>query len=111
MRPPLCKGEDDEPSTGKDPENPSSDGEKQVTRGLTAAVREGVLSKEQAELVRAGRRTIRGISERLGVSLSTAQKRRLRARARLRTWVDRNYQVSDTKLARRFAPEPDTKTR
>lgn len=79
--------------------------------GLTAAVREGVLSKEQAELVRAGRRTIREISERLGISLSTAQKRRLRARARLRTWVDGNYQSSDTKLARRFAPEPDTKTR
>jgi DNA-directed RNA polymerase specialized sigma24 family protein len=79
--------------------------------GLTGAVREGVLSKEQAELVRAGRRTIREISERLGISLSAAQKRRLRARARLLRWVDRTYQVSDTKLARRFAPEPDTKTR
>ena len=79
--------------------------------GLTGAVREGVLSKEQAELVRAGRRTIREISERLGISLSTAQKRRLRARSRLRRWVDRSYQVSDTKLARLFAPGPDTKTR
>jgi DNA-directed RNA polymerase specialized sigma24 family protein len=79
--------------------------------GLTVAVREGVLSNEQAELVRAGRRTIREISERLGISLSAAQKRRLRARTRLRIWVDGNYQVPDTNLARRFAPDTDTKTR
>ncbi|HET6770664.1 MAG TPA: hypothetical protein VFH75_03375 [Actinomycetota bacterium] len=72
--------------------------------GLTDAVREGVLSKEQAELVRAGRRTIREISERLGISLSAAQKRRLRARTRLRMWVDGIYHVPDTNLARRFSP-------
>jgi hypothetical protein len=55
---------------------------------ITGAVREGVLSKEQAELVLARRVAIREISERLGISLSAAQKRRHRARARLRTWTD-----------------------
>jgi DNA-directed RNA polymerase specialized sigma24 family protein len=55
---------------------------------LAGAVREGVLSKEQAELVIARRVAIRAISERLGISLSAAQKRRHRARARLRTWAD-----------------------
>jgi DNA-directed RNA polymerase specialized sigma24 family protein len=56
---------------------------------LAGAVREGVLSKEQAELVVARRVAIREISEKLGISLSAAQKRRHRARGRLRTWADR----------------------
>jgi hypothetical protein len=81
------------PLTGEIADTPVS-GEYEMPYGeadpLAGAVREGVLSKEQAELVVSRRVAIREISERLGISLSAAQKRRHRARARLRTWTDQS---------------------
>jgi hypothetical protein len=59
--------------------------------GLSEAVREGVLSQEEVELVLAHRRTIREISERLGITMHAAQMRRDRVRARLREWAGRTY--------------------
>jgi DNA-directed RNA polymerase specialized sigma24 family protein len=54
---------------------------------LAEAVREGVLSREDLELVLATRGAMRDISGRLGVSLRAAQSRRHRARERLRAWL------------------------
>ena len=56
--------------------------------GLPGAVREGVVSREEIQLVLTGRQAIRELSEQLGISLPVAQKRRQRARARLRSWMD-----------------------
>lgn len=56
--------------------------------GLPGAVREGVVSREEIQLVLTGRQAIRELSEQLGISLPVAQKRRQRARARLRSWME-----------------------
>ncbi|MGH2693321.1 MAG: hypothetical protein ACRDJJ_00760 [Actinomycetota bacterium] len=54
---------------------------------LTSAVRDGTLSGEDGELILATRQTIRRIARKLGLSLTAAEQRRHRARARLREWL------------------------
>jgi hypothetical protein len=77
---------------------------------LAGAVREGVLSPEDAEFVMATRRTIRQLGKRLGLSLRGAQSRRHRARGRLRTWVERARGDTPTNLPRTSHPGPPTKS-
>jgi hypothetical protein len=54
---------------------------------LTEAVREGVISSTEVQLVLASRQTIREVGARLGITLCGAQNRRGRARKRFLTWV------------------------
>lgn len=77
---------------------------------LAGAVREGVLSPEDAEFVIATRQTIRQLGERLGLSLRGAQSRRHRARGRLRAWVERARREAPTNLPRTSHPGPPTKS-
>lgn len=55
---------------------------------LPETVGDGEPSREHVRLVLAGRQALRELSEQLGISLQTAQKRRQRARARLRSWIE-----------------------
>lgn len=72
---------DKEPSPGYDLPTTEAD-------PLVGAVRDGVLTREQAELALARHEALREICERLGIPLGTARKRRHRARRRLRAWLD-----------------------
>jgi hypothetical protein len=69
---------------------------------LAEAVREGVISGAEAELLIASRDTIRDVGSRLGVTLCAAQNRRLRAKRRLIAWL-----TESSRIAPRFlAPSP-----
>lgn len=63
---------------------------------LGAALAEGVISPQEAELLLATRRSIRSVSERLGITLAAAQKRRRRARGRLASWLAYSSQFPRT---------------
>lgn len=80
------------PEDGGPAHGPHSDIPGPDPDGLSVAVREGVLSEEEMELVLAGRDRIREISERLGIRIHAAQVRRDRARSRLREWAARTYE-------------------
>jgi hypothetical protein len=54
---------------------------------LAAALAEGVISEDEAELLLSSRRTIPEIRGRLGVTAYGAQNRRRRAKKRLLTWL------------------------
>jgi hypothetical protein len=77
---------------------------------LSGAVREGVLSPQETQLVMASRRTVREISARLGISLPAAQKRRHRARERLRAWLALSSREPPANLARRPPRQPPAET-
>jgi hypothetical protein len=67
---------------------------------LAGAIREGVVSVGEAELILASRRTIREVGSQLGVTLCAAQNRRLRAKRRLIAWLGES-QMSSLLLAQR----------
>lgn len=54
---------------------------------LAAALAQGVISEDEAELLLSSRRTIVEIRDRLGLTVYGAQNRRRRAKARLRAWL------------------------
>jgi hypothetical protein len=55
---------------------------------LTQAVRAGVITESEVELILSSRHTIRDVGSRLGVTLCGAQNRKRRARLRLVAWLD-----------------------
>jgi DNA-directed RNA polymerase specialized sigma24 family protein len=77
---------------------------------LAAAVREGVLSPEDAQLLVAARERIRALGEKLGLSLNGVQSRRFRARQRLRDWVETSREPP-ANLSPGSSREPPAKTR
>jgi DNA-directed RNA polymerase specialized sigma24 family protein len=54
---------------------------------LTQAVREGVITEDEVELILVFRQTSRDVGPRLGVTLCTARQRKRRARLRLIEWL------------------------
>ena len=76
---------------------------------LDVAVRDGVLSEEDEQVLTANRATIRALAERLGLSLNGVQTRRHRARERLREWMKASHQPP-MNLPPRPSREPPAKT-
>lgn len=60
---------------------------------LSVAVRDGVLSQADVELLLARRQVFVETCEQLGIPLRAAEMRRFRARLRLREWVSRTYRI------------------
>jgi len=66
---------------------------------LAEAIREGVISDGEAELILSTRRTVREVASRSGVTLCAAQNRRLRAKRRLIAWLTESCRIASPFLA------------
>jgi hypothetical protein len=66
---------------------------------LAEGVGAGVISAEEAELLRASRAVIPKLRSRLGISESAARSRRLRAKRRLLDWL-----ATNSTMAPQFRP-------
>jgi hypothetical protein len=66
---------------------------------LTQAVREGVITEDEVELILVSRQTSRDVGPRLGVTLCTARQRKRRARLRLIEWLGKSSQIPPRFLA------------
>lgn len=77
---------------------------------LTEAVWEGVISRDEVQLLLASRQTIREVGPRLAVTHWSAQKRRQRARQRLLAWLAESSPIPTQPLVPRPPRNPSEKT-
>lgn len=99
MRRAIDWGNNSEPLPSEPEDLPPPSGPTPILsdRLLAAAVADGVISEDEAELLSSSRRTSREIRARMGITAYAAQNRRRRAKKRLLTWL-----VETSRLPPRF---------